>query len=108
MKKYINILLLTIFVIGATVDIAVIDAVELQHEQIDGTPQKLLSNVEQETNIDKELHCADHCLHHLIPITILDIKHTVELNVNGISFGNYTMISWLSKPSTPPPLYQLS
>ena len=108
MKKYINIFLLTIFVIGATVDIAVIDAVELQHELIDEDIQKLSANFEIETNINDDQHCADHCLHHLASITIVDIKHTVGLNVKGIPFYHNTMISQFLKPSTHPPLYQLS
>jgi len=108
MKKYINILLLIIFVVGATVDITVIDAAELQHEFIDEDIQKLPSNFEHETNINDDQHCADHCLHHLASITIIDIKHRVGLNDKGIPFYHNTMISQFLKPSTPPPLYQLS
>ncbi len=108
MKKYINIFLLTIFVIGATVDIAVIDAVEFQHELIGDDTQTLPINLDHEQNTKKDQHCADHCLHHLAPISIMDIKHIVNLHDKGIPFGKYTLYSQFSKPSTPPPLYQLS
>ncbi len=108
MVKYLNILMLIVFVVGATVDIAVLDPAEFKSEWKVDSPQKLSMQFDNVTDVDNDQHCADHCLHHLATFAILDLAGTSNMTNRDIPFGIQTLVSQFLKPSTPPPLFQLS
>ena len=89
---------------GTTIDFAVLDSADIHDNSIslDNETQSLNSKFEPQTEDD--LHCADHCLHHMAVFYPNNNNYRSLMSSSLIPSLIIAASSQQRKPATPPPL----